>query len=151
MIDLSNVGVSARLIASKTFPMGFTITEWADDTNPLDIPSLEISTPSMNINGELISVSSPVPTTITLAVLPGSEADINLSILLDANRPSRFKRHVGDVITLVVAYPKGDTITLVNGIITGGTPGKGVSSAGRSTTSTYGFAFEAINRTRVYS
>ena len=40
MYDISAIGVSVRLIASLTFPVGFTITEFADDADPFALPAI---------------------------------------------------------------------------------------------------------------
>lgn len=148
MLDVSAIGVSVWCSASITFPQGFLISEFADDSDPFDLPNIDIATPSMNVNGDLIRQSSPVPITITLNVLPGSLSDENLAIIFEANRAARYKRHAQDVITLVAAYPTGATLTLSDGMMTGGIPGNGVSSSGRVKSKAYSFAFQNVNRTR---
>jgi hypothetical protein len=146
--DVSATGISLTIIADKTFPNGFTVTEFADDADPLDFPAIDIATTAMNVNGDLVSFSSPVPLTTTINVIPGSAADNNLSILFEANRAARGKVVARDIITIIANYPDGTTATLSNGKMTNGIPGKGVASAGRIKTPSYAFAFQDFQRTR---
>lgn len=148
MQDISAIGMSLRVIASKSFPVGFSVTEFASDTDPFDIPAIDIATAEMNINGDLVVFSAPNPLTITITVIPDSDADKNLSVIFEANRAGKNKRHIGDVITLVGAYPNGSTIVLSEGKMTNGTPGVSPASAGRMKSRPYTFAFQNLSRTR---
>lgn len=85
MHDVSATGLSFTIQASKTFPTGILITAFADDADPLDLPAVDIAQTGMDINGNLVSWSTPTPQTVTINVLAGSEEDQNLSILLEAN------------------------------------------------------------------
>ena len=148
MQDVSAQGFTLVLRASQTFPNGFTITEVADDADPFDIPAVEIASTAMNVNGDLVTWSSPQPMTPTINVIPGSESDKNLSILWDANRAARGKRNARDVITLVASYPDGSTKTFSEGKMTSGMPGGSVASGGRIKTNAYVFAFQDYSQTR---
>lgn len=149
MQDVSASGFTLVLRASETFPNGFTITEVADDADPFDIPAVEIASTAMNVNGDLVTWSSPTPMTPTINVIPGSESDKNLSILWDANRAARGKRRARDTITLVASYPDGSTKTFSEGKMTSGMPGGSVASGGRIKTNAYVFAFQDFSQTRV--
>lgn len=148
MQDVSAQGFTLVLRASQTFPNGFTITEVADDADPFDIPAVEIASTDMNVNGDLVTWSSPTPMTPTINVIPGSESDKNLSFLWDANRAARGKRNARDVITLVASYPDGSTKTFSEGKMTSGMPGGSVASGGRIKTNAYVFAFQDFSQTR---
>ena len=148
MHDISAIGVSVRCIASLTFPVGFTITEFADDADPFDLPAIDIATPSMNVNGDLVVFSAATPILITLNVIPGSDADNNLSVVFEANRPGKNKRHAGDIITLVANYPDGSALMLSEGKMTNGVPGNSPASAGRIKSKAFSFAFQNLSRTR---
>lgn len=147
-MDVSASGIVITLRASVTFPGGFQITELADDTDPFDMPDIAAATAAMNVNGDLVSWTAPVPITPTIAVIPGSEADENLNILYGANRAAKGRRTARDIITIVANYPDGSTLTLSNGVITSGNPGKSVASAGRLKTRSYVFAFQDVSNTR---
>lgn len=142
MADISGFGLTIRVVASVTFPQGFDVTAFADDADPFDLPSLQIADKAMGVNGDLLKWSKANPVLTTIGVIPGSEDDLNLGILLEANRPARGKQPAGDVVNLVGIYPDGTSKQLNNGFITDGMPGTSVSSAGRQKSKTYAFAFE---------
>lgn len=142
MNDISGVGLQVQLTASKTFPNGITLTQFADDADPLDIPSIQIADKAMGLNGDMVvwGVANPIP--MTLNIIPGSEDDKNLSILANANRVGRGKKSVGDVITAIVIKPDGSKTTLNSGAITDAMIADSVASAGRLKSKPYIFAFE---------
>lgn len=145
--DISGFGISVRVVASVTFPAGVTITQFADDADPFDIPSIQIADKAMGVNGDLVTWSKANPYTPTLNVIPNSEDDRNLAILLEANRVGRGKRSARDLVTLTASYPDGRTLTLSAGKITDGQPGLSIASAGRMKSKAYAFAFEGLSRT----
>lgn len=142
MENISGFGLSVALIADKTFPAGLTITQFADDADPLDIASIQVADKAMGLNGDLIIWSKPNAIPMTLNVIPGSDDDVNLAVLLEANRTGKGKASVRDQITAIVTYPDGETTTLTVGAITDGMPGKSVAGSGRQKTRPYIFAFE---------
>lgn len=147
MQDISGFGARVTVTASKTFPSGFALSQFADDTDPFDTPSIQIRDKAMGLNGDLITWSKAQPLPVTLAVVPGSDDDRNLAALYDANRVGRGKLSAADVITVTVAYPDGRTKTYQQGVITDGPSGMGIASAGRLKTSSYQFAFENVAST----
>ena len=148
MEDISSTGFSLTVKASITFPSGFTVTEFADDADPFDLPSLEIAATAMNINGDLVSWTAPQPILPTINVIPGSAADVNLGLLFEANRAAKGKTVARDIITLVGNYPDGSTVTLANAKMINGFPGKSIASAGRYKSKAYGFAAQDLAMTR---
>ena len=142
MIDVSGTGLSIIVKASNTYPNGILCTAFADDTDPLDFPELTIAEYGMGLNGDLIVWSSPQALQFSLSVVPGTQEDLSLEFLFEANRVAKGKRGARDVITIIAIYPDGTRKTLKNGKIVSGLPGKGVASGGRIKTSTYGFVFE---------
>jgi hypothetical protein len=148
MNDISASGISLNVTADKTFPNGFVFTEFADDADPFDLPSLDIAATAMNVNGDLVTWTAPQPVVPTINAIPGSDGDNNMAILFEANRAAKGKTVARDVITIVATYPDGSTVTLSNGKMTAGFPGKSVASAGRLKSKAYTFAFENISVTR---
>lgn len=142
--DISGFGIEAQLIASNTFPVGFNITEFADDLDPTDIGSQQIADKAMSLNGDLVTWSTANPIPLTVNVIPGSEADLNLAVLMEANRVGQGKSSARDVITAVITYPGIDasTLTLTNGRITDGMVANSVASGGRFKSKPYIFSFE---------
>jgi hypothetical protein len=130
------------VIASNTFPSGFDVTQFADDSDPFDTPSIKIANTAMGLNGDLVRFSTAVPINLTLAVVPASADDKNLAVLFEANRVGKGKSGASDEITLTAIYPDGRTLTLSGGCITDGIPSDSVASAGRMKSKPYSFSFE---------
>lgn len=146
MQDISAFGIRVRLVASVTFPAGIDVTQFADDADSLDVPSQQIADKAMGVNGDLITWSKANPLNTTLNIIPASDDDRNLSVLLEANRVSRGKRGARDVITMTAVYPDGTTQTWSLGRITDGVPGKSLASSGRMKSKAYMFSFESLAR-----
>lgn len=144
MQDISGFGLQVRVVASETFPEGFTITQFADDGDPFDFPSMQIKDKAMGVNGDLITWSKANPIEITVNTIPNGEDDANLGVLLEANRVAKGKKVVRDVVTMTAIYPDGKSVTLSNGVITDGMPANAVASAGRLKTKAYKFVFENV-------
>jgi len=143
MQDISGFGLRLNLRASVTFPAGVTITQFADDGDPLDIPSQQVADKAMGLNGDLIVWSKANPILVTINVIANSDDDRNLSVLLNANRVGKGKRSARDVITFTGIYPDNRQVTLTQGKITDGMVANSVASAGRLKTKAYMFAFES--------
>ena len=142
MTDISGFGLIVTLTASNTYPVGVVLSEFADDADPFDIPSLQIADAGMGLNGDLLTWSKANPIKQTLSMFPSGLGDRILSILLEANRVGKGKSGARDIITLTGIYPSGDFITLSVGTITDGMPGNSVSSAGRLKSKPYNFVFQ---------
>lgn len=142
MEDVSGFGSTINLQASITFPSGVEISSFADDADPFDMPSLQIADKAMTVNGDLVTWSKANPIPLTIAVLPGSEDDNNLSVLAASNRPVRGRRPVRDIITATITYPDGSVVRLLRGKLTDAPMGKSLASSGRLKTKSYVFAFE---------
>ena len=140
--DITAFGLKIRVIASNTFPSGFTVTQFADDADPFDIPSIKIAETAMGLNGDLIVWAKATPIAVTMNVIPDSDDDKNLSVIYENNRVGKGKQSVKDLITLVALYPSGKSVTLTAGKMTDGMAGSGVASAGRLKTKAYMFSFE---------
>lgn len=142
MQDISGFGSQIQIVASTTFPAGFTITQGADDADFIDVPSQQVADKGMGVNGDLLTWSKATPLNVTLNVVPDGEDDQNLAILLEANRVAQGKLSVRDTITMTVTYPDGTFVTFNNGKITDGMSAKSVASAGRFKTKAYMFTFQ---------
>lgn len=142
--NITGSGVVIRVTASVSFPAGFYVTQFADDADPIDLPSVQIADKAMGVNGDLITWSKAVAKEVTLNVIPGSADDLNLNLLGLLNTPGIGRRPAQDVITILVVYPSGDKVTCIGGSMTDYMPGASVASAGRLKTKAYKFAFEDI-------
>lgn len=146
MSDISVFGLRVQVIASETFPSGISLTQFADDADPFDAPSMQIRDKAMGINGDLVSWSKANPIPITVNVVPGSDDDKNLSVLFEANRVGKGKFGARDIIDLVAIYPDGSVASFTGGVITDGQPANSAQSSGRLKSKAYAFAFENVNR-----
>jgi len=147
MADISSFGVRVILTATETFPGGISITQFADDADPFDLPSLQVRDVAMGVNGDLITWSRANPIKLTLGVVPNSDDDRNLGVLFESNRVGKGKQGARDVISLSVIYPDGSTASFTQGVITDGPPASSSASSGRLKSKSYMFAFENVNRT----
>ena len=77
-------------------------------------------------------------------VLPNTDEEKNLSILLEANRQKKGKNSAKDVITITANYPDGTVKTLQSGAILVGSPMQSIASNGRMKSKHYGFVFENV-------
>ncbi len=140
--DVSGFGSYVTVIGSVTYPQGINVTQFADDADPLDMPSIQIMDKAMGLNGDLITWNKANPLPLTINVIPGSEDDINLSILAENNRVGKGKNSSRDTITLNVIYPDGSKLQFVQGKITDAMFGNSIASAGRLKSKAYIFHFE---------
>ncbi len=141
-MDISGFGTIVNIRASKTFPAGFNVTQFADDADPLDSPSQQLADVGMGLNGDMVSWSVAQVLQVTLNITPNSDDERNLAILAEANRIAKGKRSVNDEITMSISYPSGESRTLSGGVITDAMIGNSVSSAGRLKSKPYIFKFE---------
>ena len=141
--SVTGFGIVVTLIASKTFPVGLPITQFADDADPIMINDVKIADTAMGLNGDLLAWSKAVPLPMTINVIPGSADDINLQILANANRVGQGKSSANDVISATIMYPDASVVVLTGGIVTDAAFGRGVSASGRQKTKAYTFLFSA--------
>lgn len=142
MVDVSGHGLRVLLIAIPTFPAGIDITEFTDDVDALNSPNVTIREWAMGLNGDLITWKTPNAVEITLGVIPNSEADKNLGILFDVERPGKNKLSLSNNISLYVQYPDGKKKLLALGVMTGGPALSTVTSDKRIQSKEYSFVFE---------
>jgi len=140
--NISGFGSKLRILSSNTFPIGFEVTQFADDSDPIEIPALQISDSAMGLNGDKVSWLTANQIMATVSIIAGSDDDKNMALLFEANRVGRNKESAKDVITVFVTYPDGQFATLTGGTCQEFMPTKSVSSDGRLKTRAYMFSFE---------
>jgi len=142
MNNVSGFGTVLNIVASKSFPAGFTITQFSDDSDPINIDPVTLTDTAMGVNGDLIAWGKASPIKLVLSVIPDSEDDQNLAILAENNRVGKGKTSNYDVITLTKTDPAGNTTTFGNGAIISAPIGTSLAGSGRAKTKVYTFAFE---------
>ncbi len=143
MYNISGYGLTVSLIASNTFPVGLLLNEWPDDQEAIAFPDIEIGDGQMGVNGQLITWSKAAPIKMTLSAIPDSPQDLQLAVLLLANRVGVNKIGARDVIQCVVVQGNLNVGSFVNGVIVSGPTFNGVQNTGRMTTKKYNFLFES--------
>lgn len=144
MNDVSATGMKATLFALPTFPAGFDIVQFSDDSDPVASDAVDIASAAAALNGDMVSWSLPNIIPARIGVMPNTEEDKNLGILWAVNRTGKNKLSAQDIITLVITYPSGKVTTLSNGRLISGPGLDSGSSSGRLQTKVYNFAFESI-------
>lgn len=144
MTDISGFGSIVNIIATSTFPAGFPITNFADDADAFDFPSIAIADAAMGVNGDFISWAKAVPLPGTISVIVGSLSDQALQTIAKNNRPSQNKQNAGDIIDITIVLPDFTVMTFIGGKMIEAPFGKSLASAGRLKTRTYGFRFADI-------
>lgn len=147
MQNISGFGLSARIVASTSFPNGFDATQFADDADPLDTPDLDLADSAMGLNGDMIVWSRPQGIEVTLNVIATGPDDDNFAALFEANRVGQGKTSARDIISITWNYPNGLIASLSQGIMVAGTALPSVSSAGRFKSRPYRFRFQNITKT----
>lgn len=141
--DIAGFGTVITIVASNTFPVGFTITQLADDNDPLDFAPVQIADTSMGVNGDLLAWARAISLPMVVAVIPDGADDTNLQILADANRVAQNKVGANDIITATVVYPDGRVVVRSGGKMTVAPFGTSISSASRKKTKIYSFSFQS--------
>lgn len=141
-VDVSALGIKATLVAAPSYPVGFTITQFADDGDSLNVPDMTIMQSGMGVNGDLVVWRTAVPCEVDINVIPGTDDCKNLENLFKLNMVQKNKLASKDVITLTIQHPNGKIDILTNGYIIGGKPVQDYSASGRAKTRTFRFMFE---------
>lgn len=141
-VNASGFGLRVTIIATVTYPFGYSVTQFDKGADAVDVPAIVIADADMGPNGDLITYASANAIELTLNVPANSDDDRALTILGEANRPARGKRPVNDKINIVTTFPDGRVVTLVEGIITSFPPMSGMADTGKLKTKEYKFKFE---------
>jgi len=144
MANIGGFGLQVTLRADKTFPLGVTLSSFADDADPLDLPTHKLADAAMGLNGDLITWSKATPLMLDINVIPDSDDDNNLQVIAEANRVGKGKQPVGDVLTLIITYPDGKLRTYTGGRLTDANLGNSVASSARFKTKPYKMVFENV-------
>jgi hypothetical protein len=142
MNNIGGFGLKIFVNASVTFPIGFLVTQFADDGDPFDVPNIQIRDKAMGLNGDLVSWGKAQPVNIKISLIPDSQDDINFTILAKTNKVGLGRNPVNDVINMVGTYPDGSVVVLTNGVMTDAPLGSSVASSGRMKSKEYSFSFE---------
>lgn len=141
MIDVSGFGTGITVVAIQSFPAGFNLSQFADDADPLQVEAVEPVGYEMLYDGSLFAFDKAAAIKLSVSVIPGSDDDINLKILLQARKGAVKLVPLPDVTTMAISYPDGGRVMLTNGTIISGPLADSIQTTGRKKGNQYTFAF----------
>lgn len=141
MQDISAFGTSITCLALSSFPMGFSISQFADDADPLSIEEIEPTGSEMLYDGSIFFFDKAAAVKLSISVIAGSDDDINMKILLQARKGTPSIIPLPDITSMAISYPDGGRIMLTNGSIYKGPIGDSLLASGRKKGNTYSFQF----------
>lgn len=141
-VDVSALGLKVLVTAVPSFPVGFEITQFADDGESLNIGDMTTMESAMGVNGDLVVWRVATPCEVELNVIPNTTDCKNLETLFNLNITQKNRASSKDLITMVITHPDGKQTILANGYIIGGKPSQDYSSTGRANSRTFRFVFE---------
>lgn len=141
MNNVGTNGLYAYMIASKTMPVGFKISQFADDADSIQIHEAQTGEARLDLNGRIVSYAAAVPLTVTFAVIANSAEDQILAVIYNANRAAVTSKLAHDSINVVINFPNGGIRTLVKGRIISGVASSSAAADGRMPGNIYTFAF----------
>lgn len=144
MENISGFGTGIMILALKSFPFGFSLSKFADDVDPIAAKDISPFAYELLYDGSIVTYSQTSPVEVDISVIPNSEDDINLKILLN-NKPGALSiLPFEDFTSMVVTYPDGGRVILSNGSILSGPPLDSISTEGRRKGNTYRFVFGTL-------
>lgn len=141
-VDISAMGIKATILAVPSYPVGITLTQFADDGDSLNIPDMTIMQSGMGVNGDMVVWRTAVPCEVDINLIPGTGECLAMENLFKLNMTQKNKVSSKDVLTMTINHPNGKIDILTNGYIIGGKPVQDYSSNGRAKTRTFRLVFE---------
>lgn len=145
MIDISTAGSGITIFTLRSFPMGFRLSAFADDADALDVEQTEVTGFERLYDGTIFSYDKNSPVLLSVGIIPNTDDDINLKILLQSRKPAKATIPIADDVTMVIGYADGGRNVLSNGVILGGAMADSLLASGRKKSNVYHFAFGAFD------
>ena len=144
-VDSSTIGISARLVASQTYPNGITLTAFPEDGDLGITGNTAIGSHASGVNGHLIVWKTANGVTVNLPLIPNTEDSALMDRLYAANQPAPNKFVAKDIIQLVITNPiTGVPTTYKNGWLEEGPAGYQYGLDGRIKSKVYTMTFESV-------
>lgn len=143
MFNISAVGFSMWISATNTFPLGFEVSDFADDVDPFELPEVPLGVGIKDLNGRVFfqNVAPIIPMYVN--VIANSPSDKRLQTLYNSNLSASNKISNSDIITLMLKYNGKRDSLYGNGKMLIGTPDVPIQARGRYRSRRYGFVFGA--------
>lgn len=145
MENISGLGLGITILALQSFPMGFSLSQFADDINPFEVEEIEPVGYDMLYDGSLFAFDKAAPVLLTIGLIAGTADDINCKVLLQARKASSGIIPLPDITSMVVTYGDGGRLLLSNGTILKGPLGDTIQASGRKKGNQYTFVFGSFN------
>jgi hypothetical protein len=144
MEDISGFGTEIMILALQSFPMGFSLSKFADDTDPISAKEMEPFGYEPLYDGTIFTYAQAAPIEVSVSVIPNSDEDINLKILLGNKKGGLSLFPFEDITTMAISYPDGGRTILSHGSILRGPALDSIQSTGRRKSNTYTFVFGTV-------
>lgn len=141
MVNISGFGTSIRIVALQSFPVGLNISSLSDDQDSLIIEEVESVGYQLTYDGGICIYDKAAVVRVSIAVIPNTEDDINLKLLLSARKGGFKWLPIQDVTSMLITYPDGARVAFSNGTIISGPLGDSIEQSGRRKTNRYTFVF----------
>jgi hypothetical protein len=145
MQNLSAFGTGITVVALSTFPVGFSLSEFADDSDPLVIDDVEPVGSENLVDGSIFFFDKAAPVKVVVSLIAGSQDDLNCKILLQARKGSSSIINIPDITSLVINYPSTGLVAFSEGSIVSGPLGDSIQQSGRFKGNKYTFMFGAFS------
>jgi hypothetical protein len=141
MIDLSSFGTGITIVATTSFPVGFSLSSFADDESPLDVENTEVSGYEKLYDGTIFTFDKTSPILLSVGIMPNTDDDINMKILMQMRKSNAQILPLPDVTSMIIVYPDGGRVAMSNGSIISGPLADSLTREGRKKGNVYHFVF----------
>ncbi len=145
-VNVSGFGTKITLVSTVTFPYGFQLSAFSDDVDPIDIEDYQAADHEMLLDGGMFPFQTANPIKATIRLIPNSDDDENMKIIMEAARVKQNIISLPDFIILTINYPDGSVLILSKGYIRKGPIANSIQSAGRMRSGSYELVFAEQNR-----
>lgn len=141
MIDVSAFGTGINIVATTSFPMGFSLSQFADDEDPISIQDVEVSGFEKLYDGGIFTFDKTSPVLLSVGIMPNTDDDSNLKILMQMRKSSPSLLPLQDTTSMIITYPDGGRVVLTSGSILSGALADSITTQGRKKGNVYHFVF----------
>lgn len=126
---------------------GITITDFMDDSNPVEFQDVDVSSVGVNCNGSMVRNAKPNVVMMSVTVIPGSDSDNQLFNLWKRYRvQGSWQPAWEEGLTASVTIGSGrGSRSYSNGTMVTGPGGPSSNGEGKMSGRTYTFAFVTVN------
>ena len=143
LFNISGYGLTISMIASNTFPVGILLRNFPDDQDAVSFTDMDIADYAVGVNADLITWSKGAAVKVSIGAIADSATDLQLALLLSANRVGPNKLSARDVFQCGIIQGNNNTGGFSNGLIISGPPFNTIQSTGKMKSKIYTFVFES--------